>query len=187
LRVVEILCDQREGEAELRGFGSAHVDHALVVDEVGEVVVEDVVGHLEAAPLHVGVEGAGEDVLEAVVFRAVVVAIDCTVLGVDAAWAHHLLFDEGVRRHVDPDLMRKDGGGYVVHLFFPVGSELEQATIEGLGCGVFTARRVGRVTVTVLYLHDFSVLDVSGTMPGLHDETVFGEDVSEDDDLSVCS
>ncbi len=106
LRVVEVLRDEGEGEAELRGLGSAHVDHAFVVDEVGEVVVEDVVGHLEAAPLHVGVEGAGEDVLEAVVFGAVVVAIDGAILGVDAAGPHHLLFDEGVLRHVDPDFCR---------------------------------------------------------------------------------
>jgi hypothetical protein len=49
LSVVVVAGDEVEGEAELGSLGSAHVDHAFFVSEVGEEVVENVVSEIEAS------------------------------------------------------------------------------------------------------------------------------------------
>ena len=96
VRVVEIAGQQRQRHSELRGFRAAHVDHALGIDEIGEVVIDDAASHVEPAPFEVRAHRASKDVLKAVVFRAVVVAIDGAILRVDSAGSNHELLRERV-------------------------------------------------------------------------------------------
>ena len=182
-RVVVVARDEEEGEAELRGFRTAHIDHALVINEVGEVVVEHVAGLGETAALEIGVQRHGEDVLETVVFGAVIIAVDGTILRVDAAGANHQLLDEGVGDHVGPTRVGHSDRNEIVHLAIPVFGELQQGGIELFGLGIVAAPRVGGIAVAVDHFEDLAILHLRGPMPGLHDETVLGKDVAEDEDF----
>ncbi len=107
--VIEIFCEQHEFHAELRGLRAAHIDHAFRVREIGEVVVDYGAGHFEATPFEICTDRHGENVLEAVVFRAVIVTINGSVFGINAARANHQLLRKSVTRHIDPSILWEGG------------------------------------------------------------------------------
>src|SRR5256885_603400 len=123
LRVTEVPRQQRESHAKLRNFRTAHVVYALAVYEIGEVVIDDSARHGEAPPLKIGVDAHGEDVLEAVVFRSVVISVYGAILGVDAARANHELFGKGVFTNVEPIALRNRSSREVAEQFLPIDSK----------------------------------------------------------------
>ena len=106
-RVVVIPREQGERHPELRGLRAAHVDHSFFIDEIAEVVVDDLLRGCEPAPFQIGVDGAGENVLKAVVLRTVIVAIDGSIFWIDAAGTHHQFARDGVPGHVHIRFVRK--------------------------------------------------------------------------------
>ena len=183
--VIEVSRQQRQRQSELCSLRPAHINHSFVVDKVGVVVIEDLPRHLKASPLQIRIERACKDILKAVVFRAVIIAVDRSILWIDSSRPHHLLLRERILRHIHPGLVRQRRGSYIVQLALPVESELKQPAIEGLRRGVLSPRRKGRVAIPILRFHNLSVLDLHRPMPRLNDELVSCHDIAEDDYLIV--
>ena len=100
VRVIEIARQERKRQAELRRLGTAHVDHAARVDEVGVIVIENGFGLRKASPFKIRVQRAGENILEAVVLGAVIIAIHRAIFRIITAGPYHEFLCEGMLGHI---------------------------------------------------------------------------------------
>ncbi len=157
----------------------------LGVGIFGQVVVEDGLARFEASQFEVGVDRCGENILEAVVFRAVVIAIHRAVLGVHAAGPHHNLLGDGVLGHIYPRLVGQRSRSEIGQLPVPIIGEHQQRAIELLLLGIFLERRIGWIGIPEHDLGHLAVIDARGAMPRLHDELVMRLHVAEHQHVDV--
>ena len=184
-RVIEVARQQRQRQTKLRRLGPAHINHALGVNEIREVVVDEFSRRLKAAPFKLRVDSHREDILKAVIFTAEVIAIDRAVFWIDSAGPDHQLFRESVFGHIDPNFLRHRCGRDIVKLAIPIVGKDQQGAIKLFRLRISAARREGRIAVAVNSLSYFAVFNPGRAMPRLHDELVARLDVAKDDDFII--
>src|SRR6185312_4107397 len=149
------------------------------------VVINDSARLLKTPPFQIAVDGAGKNILEAIVFRTVVFAVHGAILWIHSARAHHEFFGERMLRHIHPDILWKRSGSEIAQEVVPITGKCKQSTVELFRFGVLTSRRKGGIAVAVHYFYDFPILNSCRAMPGLHNESVMRGDVAEQNDLIV--
>src|SRR5262245_44545337 len=94
--VIVVASKQRKCQTKLRRLGTSHIDHALRINKIGKVVVYEFSRSFKATPLELRVNGHGKNILESVVFRSEIIAIDRSIFWIDSARPNHELFSESM-------------------------------------------------------------------------------------------